>query len=460
MNIAQKNGDLDNQVIYSQAKHSPYYSLLRHETQEIFSIPINPNLLIFNDRKVQYRYFKALYLDPTTNGPSKEFSYNLMTFYIYFTLTAIMLLSSAISLSFENNYPHQFLWFHLAFIISILIYAYICLYLTYSNQFFLNQNRFFFLILGMLWYLYLIIGNQNVLFKIINLQQSENKISFSVAMVSFIYYYRIILFDYHKYIVYIVGFTLITYGMLMVIVSPSDTTEKICEYSLTCLALILQAIESYKVSMNSANIFYRLYSEEERHVVVEEEHNSSSLEFISGSEIAIKKCDNVIKEIINTKRIIIFKEIRDRLKRTISLVSIKKYLGRGEGAEIIGLNDKSQIDEEDKQFIAQNFLNLTKFAPEAHLSRHLTLKDLINRKLRFSYSHDALLESYSQLESLGSDWNFNIFTLDEKIGSTISIIAKHYYQKWSVEDILKVSREIFFRLFENIEIVSFYIELS
>ena len=223
-------------------------------------------------------------------------------------------------------------------------------------------------------------------------------------MIGFIYYYRIILFDYHRYIVFIISFTLILNGILTFYLSPENTTEKTCEYLLTSLVLILQAIESYKVSMNSANIFYRLFTEEERNVIAEEDHKEANVEFISESEIAVEKCDKIIKEITNTKKIIIFKEVRDRLKSSIrSLRSIRKYLGRGEGPAAISLNQKSQIDDEDKQFIVQNFLNITKFTPDRYLTRNLSLKDLLNRKERVSYSVNALVESYSQLESLGSD---------------------------------------------------------
>ena len=456
MDISQKNGDLVNQVIYAQAKHSSYYSILRHETQEFNSLPIDANTLMFKDKKIQGRYFQALYIDSTKNNLSNEFSYNLMVFYLYFTLTAIIIFSSLISLSYQSTYPQIFLIFHLAVIFFILTYAYLCLYLIHNSTYFLNRNRVLFLLLGVIWYAYLIIGNQNILFKIINSNQSDNKISYSIAMIGFIYYYRIILFDYHRYIVFIISFTLILNGILTFYLSPENTTEKTCEYLLTSLVLILQAIESYKVSMNSANIFYRLFTEEERNVIAEEDHKEANVEFISESEIAVEKCDKIIKEITNTKKIIIFKEVRDRLKSSIrSLRSIRKYLGRGEGPAAISLNQKSQIDDEDKQFIVQNFLNITKFTPDRYLTRNLSLKDLLNRKERVSYSVNALVESYSQLESLGSDWNFDIFSLQKKIGRTVSIIGKHYYHKWEVNDVLNVSSDIFYRLFENIEIVNY-----
>ena len=457
MNPAMNSAEGENRGIYTEAKHSPFYTILRHETQEVFALPVNPNTMEFNDNTLNFRFFQTLYKDPLKQKPSTEFLHNLIIFYLYLTLSAAMLLISVIIFYNQSAISKDIFTFHVIFIISILIFAYVCLYLIHSYAYAFYKNRALFLLIGISWYSYLLLGNQNMLSTVLEMPSTTNKLPFSVAIVGFMYYYRLIVFDSYRHTMLMLVFVLLLNIILTMAVSHIDVTEKLCEYFMTSLILILQTIDSYKVSMNLANIFYRLNNEEERNQELNEkdqhEDSASNLEFRSESELIVEKCDYVIKEIENTKKVIIFKEIRERLKKSIkTLTVIRKFLGRSEGRETININYNSSIDEEDKEFIAQNFLNVSQ--PPRAPSRQMSLKDLLTRTGRFSLSRKSLVENFSELEKLGQDWNFDIFSLHEKVGSTASIIGKHFYHKWEVSDFLGVSTEIYYRLFENIELVS------
>ena len=449
----------ENRGIYEEAKHPHFYTILRHESQEIFALPVNPNSMLFKESTLNFRCFQALYKDPLKQKPSKEFIYNLIVFYIYLTISAVILLGSILIFYNQGGISQSAFTFHLIFILAILTLAYVFLYLIHSNTYAFYKNRTLFLLIGICWYSYLILGNQNLLSKELDLPTTANRLPFSVAMVGFMYYYRLIIFDSYRHTIFILFFALVLNIFLTMAISPVDVTEKLCEYFMVSLVLILQTIDSYKVSMNLANIFYRLNNEEEKtQGINEREQNGNSknvAEFRSEAELVVEKCDYVIKEIENTKKVIIFKEIKERLKNSIkSLKGIRKFLGRSEGRDNININNHSSIDEDDKEFIAQNFLNLTQFAPDRSATRRVTLKSLLTRRIRFSLSHQSLVDSFSQLESLGQDWNFDVFSLHEKAGSTASIIGKHLFHKWEISEMLGVSQDTYYRLFENIELVS------
>jgi hypothetical protein len=198
-----------------------------------------------------------------------------------------------------------------------------------------------------------------------------------------------------------------------------------------------------------------MYKEELKNKVKDDVNRTSNAELISGSELVIEKCDKVILEIKNAKRIIFFNDIRERLRSAIkAIVSIKKYLGHlGVNDEVISISDTANIDDQDKQFLAQNFLSITRYVPEKHMSRHLTLKDLISQKQRISLSMSALETGAEVLQSIGFDWNLDIFKLSSELKDPLSLIGKHFFYRWDIGEVLNVDRQIFFGLCETIEIV-------
>ena len=339
----------------------------------------------------------------------------------------------------------------------LLALGYILLLLLLKSRFFLSLNREFFFIFGLIFNAYLIIAHQNILSVIFSVPKPQNIMPYTLYMVGFQYFFRLITFDNHLYIILLSSISSSFFLILQNSVSTSRIEEKFCEYLSLTLILSLNCIESYKVSTRSSQLFYRIYKENLENKFLDENKRESNTEFISSSELAIEKCEKVIQEMQNAKKIIIFKDIRDRFKSTIKdLIDIKKYLGHlGVNDEIISISDSANIDEEDKQFLAQNFLSITGFVKEYNKNRHLTLKDLLAKRERISLSMNALATGADTLDAIGNEWNLNIFELASRLKDPLALIAKHFYYKWDIGALLRVDREIFFRFFENIEIVKF-----
>lgn len=453
---ASLNLEIKELPMHNQARNSIQYSLLNHETNEFKTLPIDPNLMTFSDRRINNKYLQTLYLEPYKLGLSREFEYNLIIFYLYITFTSIVILGTSGFYYSQGLMCYNIFIFHVTCIFFILIFAYVLLIgISRSIHFRLN-NRNLLCVLGCLWCFYLIIGSQNIINKIIGEDDLESRMHFSIAIVGFVYYYRLVIFDSFKHVMIpIVGYIVLAIVMDMVF-SQSTKTEVVSEYFLCVIVLILQIVECQKVSSRSLQLFFRYYNEELKGQIIEEGDQGSVLEVVSNTELIVDKCEKVIKEVENVRKVIIYNDIKSRMKLSISMLrEIKKYLGKYGRSETVRFADNSNMDIEDKEFISQNFLNVKKPINERSKERHGTLRDFVERRSHFSLSAAILSENVGLLETLGRDWNFDTLDLHQKLGRSISLIGKHLFHKWCLGDLLSTTQDVAYRLFENIEIVRY-----
>lgn len=445
----------ENRDIYKQAKNSPIYWLLKNDTEELMSLPFNTNSLQFRDKEINAKYFKELYIDRFDNSLSSEFKQNLVEFYVYFSCTVLGIVGSMVAYYETGKIAKEFLNFHLAFCFILLAYSYALLGLVVRTRYFLLRSRELFASLNVMFVSYVVLGHHKVLPSVLSCEETETSLPSTLIIASFAYFYRNVTFDYYKYVVFTSVYASVLFIIVQTTLSTASLSEKFVEYFFLTLFLTFISVESYKVSVRAALIFFRVHYEDIKNKPYETFSKESNEEFKSGSELIIEKCDQIISEIKHTKSLIFFKDVRDRLKSSIkSLVSIKKYLGHsGMKDEIINISDSAKIDDQDKQFLVQNFLEATQFLPIGQYTRVMTLKDLLATKPRMSLSMKTLQDNTEALEKIGSDWNFDIFTLSAQAGGPLSIIAKHFFYKWDISKILRTELDTYFRLFENIEIV-------
>ena len=442
----------ENRDIYLQARSSSIYWLLKNDTEELMSLPINTNSLQFRSKEINIKYFKELYIGKLDEELSMEFKQNLIMFYVYFTITLLFIIGIIAS---SNQIPAKALKFHVVCCILLLVYSYFVLWLVVKTRYFLIRSKEMFTSINVLFITYVVLAHNKVLPSLLKCEDIGMHLPFTLIIASFIYFFRSVTFDYYKYVVFTSVYASVLFLIVQTTLSSRPFAEKFGEYLFLSLFLALSSIESYKVGVRAALIFFRLHYEDIKNKPSEFENRQSNEELKSGSELVIEKCDQIINEMNHTKKLIIFKDVRDRLKFSIkSLENIKKYLGHsGIKDEFINISDSARIDDQDKQFLVQNFLESTQFVSEGQYTRNMTLKDLLMTQPRMSLSLRALQDSASALEKIGNDWNFDIFSLSKQAGGPVSIIAKHFFYKWDIAKILNTELNTFFRFFENIEIV-------
>ena len=440
--------------LYQQAKNSSHYVILNHETNELKTIPIDPNLLTISNHQIKEKFLDLLFRDQITSKPSKEFINNLVMFYSYFSISSAIILFFASFMYSQSRMNYASLIFHISCIVTLWVLAATILILIAKKEYWLINNQFLMSILACCWYAYLIISNQSVISKIFNDNESDGQLHFSIVIVGFIYFYRLVVFDSFIHVLIPVCGTIILGIVLALSLSDSSRAEILNEFLQYSLILSLHLIDSQKISFRSTQLFFRYYNEEIKNQGLEEENLGSNFELVSNTELVIEKCDKVIKEIDTTRKTIIYKDIKDRLKAScVILREIKKYLGRYARSETINFAENSNIPIEDKEFITQNFLNINKSSGSRSRERHGTLRDYIERKIHFSFSHSMLTENAGILDMIGENWNLDFLDFNQKLGHSVSAIGKHLYHRWCIGELLSITQETAYRFFEHMEIV-------
>ena len=387
----------------SQAKHPSEYSILKHDQNEVPVLPINPNLLFFKDKALQTRYHQVLYLKDDLLSLSKEFSYSLLTFYIFLTFYLMIVLSVVLSLSFSNQIVSSHLVFHLSMLGFITFYAYGLLFCIkkYAKVVYYNKTLFF--ILGNIVYLYMIIGNSQVLSGITNDKHETNKVPLTIGIIAFTYIYRRVLFDSYKHVLFTLLPALLVFLLLNLVYSNENLYSILGEFAVMGLSLFLSIIDSQNVENQTIQLFYRLEREKELSLFDYDLSKPNSISPRGAStESLVQKCDFIIKEIKYATSIIMYKDVKARLKNLQNELSvIKNFVGKIEKDEKFEIQAQD-IDEQDKLFIYQNYLTfpilLQRFESTTNNYTYIT-----TIKLTSSFSTTLKNETSEYLSKIGSE---------------------------------------------------------
>lgn len=447
----------EDQELSSQAKHPSEYTMLKHGANEIPYVPIEPNLLFFTDKLLQIRYFRVLYIDQNRNAISKEFGYNILSFYIYLTIFLLISLGVVISLFGSNKLSKDQLIFHVVYISIIFLYMYSILFALLKSIRFIYYNRIMYMILGIMTYLYMIFGTSFVLSGLIDDKKESNLIPMTAGMVGFTYYYRRILFDSYRHLVLTLIPILIIYLAINLVYNDTFPYCIIGEFAAIALFLITQIIESHSVENRTIQLFYRMEKEQESHfdddIIHKSADGNENNYFNSVTELIISKCDFIVKEIKYATSVIIFKDVKNRLKNAqIEMNYIRSRVTKLDYSENFDLSSQD-IDEQDKEFISQNFLKKTSLAQrQAPMPKSINLETITSNV----FSTRVLIqEIIDYIPKVGQEWNFNIFYIKEKTGRSISVIATYLFTKLNIEDFLFVSEQEFFNYFDSLEKVNY-----
>ncbi|OMJ67100.1 hypothetical protein SteCoe_35823 [Stentor coeruleus] len=445
----------EDQELSDQAKHPSEYSILKHDKNEIPFIPVDPNLLFFHDKTMQNRYFEILYISQTTNTISKEFRYNLLSFYIYLTGFMLIALGIVISLFEDQKISVNQLVFHLSSIFSILFYSYFLLFCILKSIRIVRINRVLYMLLGFLTYLYMIFGAIHVLSSFTG-DTSTGYIPMTAGIIGFTYSYRRILFDSYRHLVLTLIPILIIYLSINLIYSETLTYNTIGEFAAIALFVITQIIETHVVENRTIQLFYRM--EREQDTFFDDEIHKPNVEnensyFHSVIELIINKCDFIIKEIKYAASIVIYKDVKTRLKNVQNEINvIRNKVSKLDYIETFEITSQD-IDEEDREFISQNYLNVSSLPNKSYpITKDINVE---GQKTSFIFNSKLLIkEVVDHISKVGYEWNFNVFYLNEMTGRSISVFAVYLFKKLSIEDILYCSEQEFFNYFDSLEKVN------
>lgn len=436
--------------LMSTRLRSSLYCMMNDAEFSKITAPISPNSLTFLDKTLESDYSQKLYFNSDTNSPSEEFTSDLLFFYIFLTLMCISFGAFSMVFYTEKSITSAHLAFHLVFLSTILITSYTWLFYLYKSPKCLKNTRLGMTILGLLCLTYLAFGREHILAKILDDQEGSKNLPLEIGFVSIIISFRIVLFDSFLHTICLVLYGLFLFLVLNISVLTERRSEIFSDFFLVLLTLALQIAESHILDYRSKVVFW-MQARDERNYRTTASIRLKTDDFInSESELLIKACENVQNTLKKACSVIMYRDIRDALKLSqIELESIKQRIGSTIYATEIKFED-GYIDAEDKEFIAQNFVEIG-YKSEKSSNSQTTLMNFSD-KSHYPFSHYGLEMLESILCQIGQNWNFNIFFLQETTGNSLSIISKYLFQKWKLTEFLQQKQETVDNFFQRLEL--------
>ncbi|OMJ78555.1 hypothetical protein SteCoe_21618 [Stentor coeruleus] len=433
---------------------SASYQLCNHEKYESLNLPVNLNILKFIQSTKNERLIKILYQDPETGIPSTEFKTNLIYFYIYILVYIISLGSFASLLHGVNHLSRNHLVIHVICLVTIGVFSIAILILLFRSKKVLLNSRNFFLIITVCMNFYLILADERILYKLTGEDYNENRLPLSLGLICNIVMARIVLFDYFLY-VFILGIsTCVMFLTTHLALSGYSSYSVLSEATIIALFSLIQIIECYRADYRIKQIFWRREQE-----VVEEDNESPKKDLYkvpginTESENVLLKCDNISSNLKQISRVVIYKDIKRLLKKSLNDIdSIKRKVAHGDfDTAHIQLNPA--LDDEDREFITQNFMELSSVRCSIQQGTLCELNERINS---FPFSRYGVTELESVLSSIGKNWNFDIFFVYDSTGHSISMVSKYLMQKWNIIENSNIIEKTATKYFQELENAYFH----
>ena len=393
-----------------------------------------------------------LYIDPTdTTQPSKEFKANLIIFYVFLDVFLLIMLSFSIMMRFSREISPSIMNYHIIFLILIGFAAHLLLIGLYRYSFLLYNNKYFFAGLGAVLYIYVILGNEPVISTILGLDSTKVKLPTSLAIICLTIFVRLVLFD--AFFI----FTILCFGVIILYIgitfslSQDPVSSCLAEFCLIGCFMLLQIIETQQVDIRTRQLFWRLIAEEN---LSDEFSNipEINIERKNSAESIAQKINHIKAEIKHACSVILYKDVKRRLKLVLNDInSIEKHI-EIKNYEYFKIEADNGLDEDDKEFISQNYLKAPNLSFRRRDVKSSTIIEMPERRSNSVFKHYGVDELESVLSSVGKNWNFDIWFVYNTTGHSIQVLAKYLFQKWNLCEVIKTNKIILDAFFGQIEL--------
>lgn len=439
--------------IQEEAEDIEKFTVMLPEDNEKINIPIEPNLLNFYEQEVNDAYAKSIYLDKSERKISEQLYLKILIFYLYLTIVSCVYIVFIVTAYNKNELKVTYMIFHVACNCGILLLSYCLLFLVYYPKLYYKLNRLGYSILGLIVYSYYIIGNQIVLSSIFAKETTNYDIPLNLGLIGFSIMLRYILCD-HFLSILVVSFVMIMeYVLSLIIVSGSYSLENLNNFFVILIFIVLQIIDTQQVEYKLKKKFWFQYKDEKNYKAsLTAKDEEDAVTFHTETELLVQTCDKIKKVLKKVCSVIIFKDVKSSLKLAqVELDHLKFRIGRGAYKNEVKIEQEADIDADDKEFISQNFIEVSYMTPERSAVTDLTMFEFKEKKESFPFSHYGIDKLESILSQLGKNWSFDIWFVYNSTGHSISIVGKYLFSKWELNEFLGTQAEVSDELFESME---------
>jgi len=117
----------------------------------------------------------------------------------------------------------------------------------------------------------------------------------------------------------------------------------------------------------------------------------------------------------------------------------------------VKLEQSLNIDEQDKVFIKENYMNVTAEMTRGSNDKKVTMSDITEKETAFPFHSYGVAELESVLFSVGKNWNFDIWFVYNTTGHSIFIVAKYLIQKWNLMENFAITEDVCDKYFQTVE---------
>ncbi|OMJ72662.1 hypothetical protein SteCoe_28830 [Stentor coeruleus] len=452
--ISNRSEYLKNSPMVEEGEDIRKYTMVNFEEAEKLNLPVDPNLLKFYEKGMNTAYTKYQYFEKSEKALSDELYGKLWIFHLNLTLICICYIIFSLITYFNNNLSQKHLIFHLTCSIGLPILSLALLPFLKTPEVFVKYVRQFYVGLSLLVYTYFIIGNKHILNSIINTEHSNYALPMNLGIITYTITLRYVLF--HNFL----GILIVTICMLSAYITATLASPQAYNFSnfneffVVLIFSVLQVIDTQHTEYHFKKIFWMQFRNE-RSYKTSITNRDEDIEgvFHTETELLIQACDKIKKTLKHACSVIIFKDIKDSLKvAQVELEHVKQKIGKAGYLKEVKIEPQVDIDPEDKEFISQNYLEVSYVTPpERSAMTELTLFEFTDRTQTFPFSHYGIDKLESVLSQLGKNWSFDIWFVHDSTGQSVSILGKYLFEKWQLNTYLNAESSSTNDFFEKLE---------
>lgn len=438
--------------LYMQANNS-IYGILAHDKHESTDLPLNKNLLSYTEKNLDTKLTRSLFAHPESATISSGFKYSLILFSIFhFAYLAVTI--SIISMLYTlGKMPKIIYMTQITVLIVILITSVLIFYSFIKNRKMLMHSRIMLTGLGIIIVFYLIFTDNRILSSILKKppleEGQQNIIMLGIYIVSF----RYILMDSFKCLLLLILIAINLTLILFLAFSSISGLSLLSDFFILLAFLIIQAFDTYQMDFRIKQLFWK--SEKELHDMeeydIEENGDINVISSISTEvEVLIKCCDKIKKDIKSAYDVIMYKDVKSKLKvAQIELERVKRRLAHGTIMDVVRLEHHPGISEEDKTFIYENFTDFNR-SQVKRKSRYSDSRVTVSSGIKGEFD-----EFEDLLEGIGNYWNLDIWFIHQTTCGSLYFAANYIINKWNLFTSLNISMHTSDSFFMTLESVMY-----
>lgn len=422
------------------------YMQIQQANEEFQRLPVNINTLMFSSSEISRCFYSDLY-NTNQGAASLKYKQRLLIYYLYFT--CLVLANFAVNISMFQTGVTVKLEFTLQLVgpLLLLIAGYLILYRLLTCEKTRMLSHILLTALTVLTNFYLTFSDRRVSSNVFGSDFDNEYADNSISIAGLVVVNQYSLFSNFVLNLVQVICTLLFRACIIFPLSAKSLSSTSYDFVTLLIFCIMILLIAHSLDLKCKQRFWRVHNKEFALAELPENASEPVSECRTNNLASlINDIDEVKDGIKETARMIIFKDVRGRLRQLIkSLEGIKSAIYKRVSTEGMMNQSIGQIEDVSNEFIDDHFgsKSLSQYIEEKQPS-----KIFDNPEPVLSI---GIQEIESMLFSVGRNWNFDIWPVYIATERSVSLLGKYLSYKWEFSSIAKCKDEDFEDFFIRLE---------